>query len=87
MTDAEHIFRSARPGATAIVHASEPQPLSEITWDELREQVGRCAAGLRRLGVGRGDRVVAYMPNVPETEVCIFAPPISSRVTSSPITI
>ena len=70
---AEHIFRLPRPGATAIVHASESQPLSEITWDELREQVARCAAGLRRLGVGRGDRVVAYMPNVPETVVALLA--------------
>jgi acetoacetyl-CoA synthetase len=70
---AEHIFRRARPGATAILHASESQPLSEITWDELRDQVARCAAGLRRLGVGRGDRVVAYMPNAPETVVALLA--------------
>jgi acetoacetyl-CoA synthetase len=70
---AEHIFRRARPRATAIVHASESQPLSEITWDELRDQVARCAAGLRRLGVKRGDRVVAYMPNVPETVVALLA--------------
>ena len=70
---AEHIFRMARPGRTAILHASESQPLSEIGWDELRDQVARCAAGLRRLGVGRGDRVVAYMPNVPETVVAFLA--------------
>jgi acetoacetyl-CoA synthetase len=70
---AEHIFRLARPGRTAIVHASESQPLTEITWDQLSDQVARCAAGLRRLGVGRGDRVVAYMPNVPETVVAFLA--------------
>ena len=80
---AEHIFRLARPGATAIVHASESQPLSEITWDELREQVARCAAGLRRLGVGRGDRVVAYMPNVPETVVALLATASLGAVWSS----
>ena len=80
---AEHIFRLARPGATAIVHASESQPLSEITWDEMRDQVARCAAGLRRLGVGRGDRVVAYMPNVPETVVALLATASLGAVWSS----
>jgi acetoacetyl-CoA synthetase len=70
---AEQLFRVARPGGVAIVHASESQPLAELTWDELANQVGRCAAGLRRLGVGRGDRVAAYMPNVPETVVAFLA--------------
>jgi acetoacetyl-CoA synthetase len=70
---AERLFRGARPGEVAIVHASESQPLAEIGWDELAEQVARCAAGLRRLGVERGDRVAAYMPNVPETVVAFLA--------------
>jgi acetoacetyl-CoA synthetase len=70
---AEHLFRGARPGATAIVHASESSPPAELSWDELREQTARCAAGLRRLGVGPGDRVAAYMPNVPETVVAFLA--------------
>ena len=70
---AEHLFRAARPGEVAIVHASELQPLAELTWDELADQVARCAAGLRRLGVERGDRVAAYMPNVPETVVAFLA--------------
>ena len=51
----------------------ESSPLAELSWDELREQTARCAAGLRRLGVGRGDRVAAYMPNVPETVVAFLA--------------
>jgi acetoacetyl-CoA synthetase len=70
---AEHLFRGARPDATAIVHASESRPLAELSWAELADQVARCAAGLRRLGVGRGDRVVAYMPNVAETVVAFLA--------------
>ena len=70
---AEQLFRVARPGEVAIFHASESQPLAELTWDELADQVARCAAGLRRLGVGRGDRVAAYMPNVPETVVAFLA--------------
>jgi acetoacetyl-CoA synthetase len=69
----EYLLSMAQPGQTAIVSASETQPLTEMSWEELRDQVGRCAAGLRRLGVGRGDRVVAYMPNVPETVVAFLA--------------
>jgi acetoacetyl-CoA synthetase len=70
---AEHVFRMARPGAAAIVHATESSPLAELSWDELRDQTARCAAGLRRLGVQRGDRVAAYMPNVPETVIAFLA--------------
>jgi acetoacetyl-CoA synthetase len=70
---AEHLFGGARGGDTAIVHASESSPLAELSWDGLGDAVGRCAAGLRRLGVGRGDRVVAYMPNVAETLVAFLA--------------
>ena len=37
-----------------------------VTWQELHDQVAALAAGLRSLGVERGDRVVAYVPNTPE---------------------
>ena len=70
---AEYLLGQARPGETAIHHASESQPLAELSWDDLRDQVARCAAGLRRLGVGKGDRVAAYMPNTPETVVAFLA--------------
>jgi acetoacetyl-CoA synthetase len=70
---AERLFEAAQPGEPAIIHASESQPLAEMTWEELADQVARCATGLRRLGVGRGDRVAAYMPNVPETVVAFLA--------------
>jgi acetoacetyl-CoA synthetase len=70
---AEHLFRGGEGEQTAIVHASEARPLAELSWGELRESAARCAAGLRRLGVGRGDRVVAYMPNVAETVVAFLA--------------
>jgi acetoacetyl-CoA synthetase len=70
---AEQMLARARPGETAILHATESQPLAAMSWDQLRDQVARCAAGLRRLGVQKGDRVVAYMPNVPETVVALLA--------------
>jgi len=62
----QHIFRGKDDGALALQHASELRELGSWTWGELREQTERIAAGLRRLGVGEGDRVVAYLPNIPE---------------------
>src|SRR5699024_12557986 len=44
-----------------------------MTWGELKEQVMSVAASLRDLGVEAGDRVVAYMPNIPETTVAFYA--------------
>jgi acetoacetyl-CoA synthetase len=71
---AEHIFRGKDPDAVAIRHASEVRPqLGEWTWRRLRAETARIAAGLRTLGVGEGDRVVAYMPNIPETAAAFFA--------------
>jgi acetoacetyl-CoA synthetase len=70
---AEHAFRDRDDGALAIVAGGESRPDAEWTWGDLRAQVQRIAAGLRRLGVTRGDRVVAYMPNIPETAAAFLA--------------
>ncbi len=70
---AEHIFRGKSDADVAVLHASELRDGGELTWGELRAQVAAAAAGLRELGVGRGDRVVAYMPNIPETLVAFLA--------------
>jgi acetoacetyl-CoA synthetase len=70
---AEHAFRNARPDEPAVLHRSELRPLGEMTWRELREKVAALAAGLKELGVGRDDRVVAYLPNVPEALVGFLA--------------
>jgi acetoacetyl-CoA synthetase len=64
---AQHIFRSRRDGDVAIRHASELRPLAEWTWGELRAHAGAVAAALREAGVVAGDRVAAYLPNIPET--------------------
>jgi acetoacetyl-CoA synthetase len=70
---AEHIFRGKDDAATAIVHASELREQAAMSWGELRELTSQIAAGLRDLGVGEGDRVVAYMPNIPETIAAFLA--------------
>ncbi len=61
------------PDRVAVLHTSELRELSQLTWGELSEQVVAAAGALRALGVGRGDRVVAYMPNIPETLVALLA--------------
>ena len=68
-----HIFRDRDPGAVAIRHASELRPLGEWTWGGLRSRTAAIASGLRALGVGPGDRVAAYMPNIPETVAAFLA--------------
>ena len=57
----------------AILHQSELRPLSEMTWGELLDLTGRIRAGLVAAGVGRGDRVAAYLPNIPETVAALMA--------------
>jgi acetoacetyl-CoA synthetase len=69
----EHIFARRDGDAVALRHASELRPLGTMTWRELRTLTARIQAGLRALGVGRGDRVVAYMPNIPETVAAFLA--------------
>src|SRR5919112_6818055 len=72
---AEHVFRNAgeRLDEPALVHKSETRPLSETSWAQLREQVAALSAALSEMGVERGDRVVAYLPNVPEAVVAFLA--------------
>jgi len=64
---AEHVFRGRADGEVAIRHASELRPLGEWTWGDLRARAGAVAGALREAGVVAGDRVAAYLPNVPET--------------------
>jgi acetoacetyl-CoA synthetase len=78
---AQHLLQHAEAaqaaGHPAIVFADERLlargELRELSWPELRRQVASCAAAFQRLGVGRGDRVCAVMPNVPETVVVFLA--------------
>jgi acetoacetyl-CoA synthetase len=57
----------------AVLAYSQTRERAELTWARLRDRVARARVGLQRLGVGRGDRVVAYLPNIPETLVAFLA--------------
>ncbi|HEY3009172.1 MAG TPA: acetoacetate--CoA ligase [Micromonosporaceae bacterium] len=82
---AEHVLRM--PGVAAdepiVLAYSQTRDPVTLTAAELREQVRRVRAGLRRLGVGRGDRVAAYAPNIPETFVLMLAAASLGAVFSS----
>ncbi len=71
---AEHCFGAPQDADTVAVLAhSQTRPPIQLTFAELREQVRRVRCGLQRLGVGEGDRVVAYLPNIPETLIAFLA--------------
>ncbi|MBV1932914.1 MAG: acetoacetate--CoA ligase [Porticoccaceae bacterium] len=70
---AEHIFRAKADDRPALLAESEFRELYEVSWAELESQVARLAHYLRGLGVEAGDRVVAYMPNIPETLIAFLA--------------
>jgi acetoacetyl-CoA synthetase len=72
---ADHVLRM--PGRadadTVVIGRSQTRGPVDLTAGELRAAVARCRAGLQRLGVGRGDRVAAFLPNLPETVVALLA--------------
>jgi acetoacetyl-CoA synthetase len=72
---AEHCLRLAgrADDDVVIVARSQTRERRAMTAAQLRNEVGRVRAGLLRLGVRRGDRVAAYLPNVPEATVGLLA--------------
>ncbi|MFA7279942.1 MAG: acetoacetate--CoA ligase [Sterolibacterium sp.] len=73
---AEHMLRheaTAAPDEVVFHYLSEIKPLATMTWHELGRQVRIMASQLQAMGVAPGDRVVSYMPNVPEASVAMLA--------------
>jgi acetoacetyl-CoA synthetase len=71
----EHVLRrvSAEHDRPAVYFQSEGGAPETLSWTELGEQVRSLATGLRRLGVTPGDRVVSYLPNVPQAVIAMLA--------------
>jgi len=63
----------ARRNKAAIVWEGEPGDRRTLTYWELAREVGRAANALRRLGVGKGDRVAIYLPMIPEAAIAMLA--------------
>jgi acetoacetyl-CoA synthetase len=69
---AEHALRR-RGSGTALVALSQTRDRIELSWDELRSRVAGVRAGLQAAGVQAGDRVAAYLPNIPEAAIAFLA--------------
>ncbi len=83
---AEHVLRheaSGDPVRTMLHHVSELRPMAEMSWAEVGGAVRKLATRLRAMGIGPGDRVVAYMPNLPETVIAMLATTAIGAVWSS----
>ena len=72
---ARNALRTAQtdPARSALVAAAEDGSRQTISYGELAAEVARVRAGLRALGVARGDRVAAYLPNIPEAVIGLLA--------------
>jgi len=68
-----HVAAADAAGMPAIVSDNERGEVAQMAWPELRRQIASVALSLRALGVQRGDRVAAYLPNVPQTMVAFLA--------------
>jgi acetoacetyl-CoA synthetase len=73
---AEHVLRhefTGDPNRTMLHHSSELREAAEMSWGEVGSAVRRLAQNMRDMGLGPGDRVVAYMPNIAETVIAMLA--------------
>jgi acetoacetyl-CoA synthetase len=80
---AEHIFRGRSDARPALLAADEQRDPHELSWADLEAQVASVAAYLSDLGVAPGDRVVAYLPNIPEALIAFLAASAIGAVWSS----
>ncbi|ATY86561.1 acetoacetate--CoA ligase [Kyrpidia spormannii] len=80
---AEHALRHDSNEQPAILFQSEVRPFESVSWKQLKEHVASVAAALRNMGVQHGDRVVAYLPNMPEAVIAMLASASIGAVWSS----
>ena len=70
---AQHALRHERPDTEALLFLSEREPLQSMQWTDLANQVRVLAPQLRAMGLKKGDRVAAYLPNTPVAVIAMFA--------------
>jgi acetoacetyl-CoA synthetase len=73
LSSPEHVFKGKSDDAVAVYFTAEGRELDFWTWARLRIETARIRAGLRAMGVERGDRVAACLPNIPETLAAFLA--------------
>lgn len=69
----DQVVRALNPERPAVVQITEEHPPREVSWAELIDDTAAFARTLRGLGVGPGDRVAGYLPNIPEAIVAFLA--------------
>jgi acetoacetyl-CoA synthetase len=69
---AENLLRY-RDDQPAIIFKGEGRPLRQLTYCELYNQVAQLAHSMRQIGIGKGDRVVGFLPNMPEAIIAMLA--------------
>jgi acetoacetyl-CoA synthetase len=73
MNYVDQITRNARSDRPAILHVSEDRQVTELSWHQLLGRTAAFAQTLRSHGVAAGDRVVGYLPNIPEAIIAFLA--------------
>jgi len=68
-----HVENGLKNNIALIYDSPVTKTIKRYTYGDLRDLVARCAGGLRNLGVGKGDRVVIYMPMIPEAVIAMLA--------------
>ncbi|BBY45485.1 acetoacetate--CoA ligase [Mycolicibacterium celeriflavum] len=69
----DQVVRNARTDRPAILYLAEGGGVTEVSWAELLSRTAAFAQKLRSLGVTAGDRVIGYLPNVPEAVIAFLA--------------
>ncbi|HRO44225.1 acetoacetate--CoA ligase [Agriterribacter sp.] len=70
---AEHIFRNATAERPALLFQSERHPLTSVSWEELKHKVAALQSFFIQQGIQPGDRIAAYLPNIPEATISLLA--------------
>ncbi|WP_038976320.1 AMP-binding protein, partial [Bradyrhizobium japonicum] len=68
-----HVEAADAAGLPAIVSSGEDGKLDETSWPELRRKAAALALHLKEKGIKPGDRIAAYLPNIPETIIAFLA--------------
>jgi acetoacetyl-CoA synthetase len=80
---AENLLRRGDDDSPALIFRGEDGSRSELSWTALRAEVAALAAAMRADGVGAGDRVAGYLPNIPETIIGMLAASALGAIWSS----
>lgn len=70
---AEHVFNKATSGRPALIFKSEQSDIVAVSWQELTDNVSRIQQYLIAKGVAKGDRIVGYLANTPDTLAIFYA--------------